>query len=154
MAGDGSPADCRSTTVMYGGSVYVISFSQNYLPGPKNSLERRTTRFSTISAKNQGPNQNFDKVVKILFFDAPSLPNSPCTHAWLRCRIHCYSTEYSVVSTSTTFSTTSMCYGYQQVRCMAAVWHLRSAHQTRARVDTNWPNLVFVITFRKIVPRT
>jgi hypothetical protein len=37
---------------------------------------------------------------------------------------------------------------------MAVVWHLRSAHQTRARVTTLWPNLVFVITFRKIVPRT
>jgi hypothetical protein len=35
-----------------------------------------------------------------------------------------------------------------------AVWHLRFAHQTRARVGTLRPNLVFVITFRKIMPRT
>jgi hypothetical protein len=104
--------------------------------------------------KIQGPNQNFDKVIKNSSFSMP-LPSRtppPCTHAWLRCRIHCYCTEYSVVSSSTKFST--MCYGYQQVRCMAAGWHLRSAHQTCARVDTNWSNLVFVITFRKIVPRT
>jgi hypothetical protein len=37
---------------------------------------------------------------------------------------------------------------------MAAVWHLRSAHQTRARVDPVRPNLVFVITFWENVPMT
>ena len=36
--------------------------------------------------------------------------------------------------------------------CMAAVWHLRSAHQTRACVDTVRPNLGFVITFKKKMP--
>jgi hypothetical protein len=36
-------------------SVFVITFQKKMYPGPKNGLERRPSRFSTICAKNQVP---------------------------------------------------------------------------------------------------
>ena len=46
--------------------VFVITFRGELSPGPKNGLERRPLRFSTICAKNQVLKINIEKVTVIL----------------------------------------------------------------------------------------
>jgi hypothetical protein len=59
--------------------VFVITFRKNYPQlGPKNGLERRPLRFSTICAKNQVLNLKIDKVTVILRSKSPLWTPSPC----------------------------------------------------------------------------
>jgi hypothetical protein len=46
-------------------SVFVITFRENISPGPKNGLERRVSRISTVYAKNQVLKFNIDRVTVI-----------------------------------------------------------------------------------------
>ena len=48
------------------GSGFRHNFSKELSPGPKNGLERRPLRFSTICTKNQVLKLNIDKVMLIL----------------------------------------------------------------------------------------
>ena len=45
------------------GSSFRHNFSKKLSPGPKNGLERRASRFSTICAKNQQLKLSIDKVI-------------------------------------------------------------------------------------------
>ena len=77
------PADRRSPAdpaVLYGRSVFVITFRKNLSTGPKICLERRFSRFSTICAKNQVLNLVIDKVTVILRRKGPFLANPPYTY--------------------------------------------------------------------------
>jgi hypothetical protein len=70
IAADGSLANRRSPAVIYGRSVFGITFSK-ISPGPKNSLGRRSTLFLTICAKIQDLNYFFDKNMKFYIPDDP-----------------------------------------------------------------------------------
>jgi hypothetical protein len=59
--------------------VFVITFREKMSPGPKNGLERRPLRFSTICAKNQVLKLKIDKVTVILRRKSPFWAALPCT---------------------------------------------------------------------------
>ena len=59
------------SVVLYGRSVFVITFSKKLSPGPKKDLERRVSQFSVICAKNQVLNLIIDKVIAILVTQMP-----------------------------------------------------------------------------------
>ena len=57
--------------------VFVITFAKKISPGPKNILERRATRSSTICAKNHALNYFFDEIMTSWIPDDPSQKNPP-----------------------------------------------------------------------------
>ena len=91
-AGDPSPArsGCTHELSLQPDLVFVITFQKQFSPGPKNGLERRPPRFSTICAKNQVLKLNIDKITVILRHKSPFLVTPPvaqlCVHTWLHVR--------------------------------------------------------------------
>ena len=66
-AGDPSPAIDDFKTLRTGDIWFYFRHNvfKNLSPGPKYSLERRATLFSTICAKNQAPNKKIDEVTTL-----------------------------------------------------------------------------------------